>query len=602
MADQGNQAGPADPAVIERARYWATAPVFDETTRKEITTLLERSDTKELTERFYRDLEFGTGGLRGILGAGTSRMNIYNVRKATTALAQHLAATFPGESLKVAISHDSRRFSRDFAKATAEVLAGHGIQALITKDLRPVPMLSFMVRHFQCHAGVCVTASHNPPNYNGYKVYWRTGGQLVPPHDEAIIRRYGAISGYEGVKSVPYTQALVKGLVKEIGAELDEPYFAKVTALSLRSEGRQGLKIVYTPLHGSGLYPVTEMLKRFGFTDVTVVPEQEQPDGFFPTVKSPNPENPAALDMARDLAVKIGADLILATDPDCDRIGMEVRVGQHFFRPNGNQIGALLNEYVLAGMKEKGRLPASPLVIKTVVTTDLQADVAKEFGALCEETLTGFKWICQLIEDYDTGARKPARTFACGGEESYGFLAGSFVRDKDAVISCCLAAEMVAYYKSKSISVIDALDSLFQRHGVYHETLADLTLPGKEGAEQIAAMMARLRQSPPRVIDGIPVQKLRDFATGQELAAGEGGFTAAGTIPLPKSNVLQFILNDGTKISVRPSGTEPKIKFYVSVKDPQGIGKRGDALDAIKTRSEARAKRIEDIFVAMAKS
>lgn len=592
--------------INELARYWATSPAFDAETRDEISRLVARNDEKELTERFYRDLEFGTGGLRGILGAGTSRMNIYNVRKATTALALHLIDTFPQEAaartLKVAISHDSRRFSREFAKATAEVLVANGIQALITKDLRPVPMLSFMTRHFGCHAGVCVTASHNPPDYNGYKVYWQTGGQLVPPHDKAIIQKYAAIKGYEAIKRLDYEKALKEGRVREVGDELDEAYFAKVKALSMHPEGRAGFKIVYSPLHGSGRYPVVEMLKRFGFTDVTVVPEQELPDGSFPTVKSPNPENPAALDMARELARKIDADLILATDPDCDRIGMEIKVAGQFFRPNGNQIGALLNEYFLQGLKESGRLPESPAVIKTVVTTDLQADLAKEFGASCEETLTGFKWICDLIEAYETGAHAPKRTFVCGGEESYGFLAGSFVRDKDGVISCCLAAEMVAYYKSKHLSVVDVLDSMFQRHGVYHETLHDLTLPGKEGAEQIAQMMERLRKDPPRVIDGIPVAKLRDFETRQELEAAQGAFRATGTLALPKSNVLQFILNDGTKVSVRPSGTEPKIKFYVSVKDPQGAGKRGDALQKVKARCQERAKRIEDIFVAMAKS
>lgn len=592
-----------DTAIAERAHYWATASVFDAATRDEIASLIKAGDHKELTERFYRDLEFGTGGLRGILGAGTSRMNIYNVRKATHALALHVkAAGTKSGGLRVAISHDSRRFSRDFAKAAAEVLAAHGIKALITKELRPVPMLSFMVRHYQCAAGICVTASHNPPDYNGFKVYWSTGGQLVPPHDEAIIRLYGDVSGYDGIKAIPYAKAMTEGLIEEVGAELDEAYFAKVLALSMRKEGRQGFKIVYSPLHGAGRYPVQEMLKRFGFTDVTVVPEQEQPDGNFPTVKSPNPEVPAALDMARALADKIGADMIMATDPDCDRIGMEIRIGGKFYRPNGNQIGCLLDEFVLASLKDLGRMPPSPLVIKTVVTTDLQEDLAKEYGAACDETLTGFKWICERIEEYETGVRLPKRKFVCGGEESYGFLAESFVRDKDGVISCCLAAEMVAYYKAKGLTVVDVLDRQFQRHGVYHETLRDLTLPGKEGAEAIGAMMTRLRREPPTTIDGIPVQKLRDFEARQELTAAGGRFTRSGDLTLPKSNVLQFILNDGTKVSVRPSGTEPKIKFYVSVKDPEGRGKSGDALHRIKARCEERAKRIEELFVSMARS
>ena len=591
-----------DSTITERAQYWATAQVFDPETRREIATLIEQNDAKELTERFYRDLEFGTGGLRGILGAGTSRMNIYNVRKATTALATYLKELHPGaQDLKVALSHDSRHYSRAFAKAAAEVLAAHGIQALLTQALRPVPMLSFMTRHFGCAAGVCVTASHNPPDYNGYKVYWRTGGQLVPPHDKNIIDIYARIKDYDQVKTIPFEEGIAQGLIKEVGAELDEAYFARVKSLSMHAEGRAGFKIVYTPLHGAGLYPVTEMLKRYGFTDVQVVPEQREPDGSFPTVKSPNPEVPAAMDMARALARKTDADLILATDPDCDRIGMEIKVEDRYFRPNGNQIGCLLNDYVLASLKEQGRLPIHPLVVKTIVTTDLQADLAAEYGATCDETLTGFKWICQLIEDYETGKRQPKRDFVCGGEESYGFLAGSFVRDKDAVIACSLAAEMVAYYKSKGLTVIQALDRMFTKHGVYQETLADLTLPGKEGAEQIAHMMDRLRRDPPREIDGIPVQKIRDFETRQETSATGDGFVKSGDLTLPRSNVLQFMLNDGTKISVRPSGTEPKIKFYVSVKAPEGKGQTGETLARIKSQATERTKRIEDIFVAMAK-
>ena len=590
-----------DPTIQERASYWATSDAFDQATRKEVADLIAAKREKDIVDRFYRDLEFGTGGLRGILGAGTARMNIYNVRKASTALAAYLKEAFPGEQLKVAISHDSRRYSRDFAKATVEVMAAHGIQALITSELRPVPMLSFMTRHFGCHAGVCVTASHNPPEYNGYKVYWQTGGQLVPPHDKAIITHYGKIKNYAEIKHIPYTDAVAKGLAREVGSELDEAYFSKVAALSLRSEGRKNFKIVYSPLHGAGLFPVVEMLRRYGFADVTVVPEQERPDGNFPTVKSPNPENPTAMDMARELGKKLKADLVLATDPDCDRIGMEILVDGEYVRPNGNQIGALLNHYVLSSQKELGRLPPEPLVIKTVVTTDLQADLAAEFGATCDETLTGFKWICQRVEEYETGKRKPYRQFVCGGEESYGFLAGSFVRDKDAVISCCLAAEMVAYYKSQGKSVLDVLDQMFKNHGAYFETLADITLPGKDGADQIAAMMAKLRADPPRQIDGIAVKTLRDFETLKVLDASDKGFQATGVLDYPRSNVLQFVLVDGTKVSVRPSGTEPKIKFYVSVKDDAARGKSGAQLQSIKAKCQKRAESIESIFVSMAR-
>ena len=595
----------ADEKILAKARDWATSNAFDAKTRAEIAMLVEQKNHAELTERFYRELEFGTGGMRGIIGAGTNRMNVYNIRRATTALATYLKQAFPKDAaagqLKVALSHDSRHFSRDFAKATAEVLAAHGITALITKELRPVPMLSFMVRHFGCKAGVCVTASHNPPNYNGYKVYWETGGQLVPPHDQAIIELYTHGVAYNALQTLPYDQGIAKGIIKEIGAELDEAYFAKVKALSMSDLGRKGFKVVYTPLHGSGLYPVTEMLKRFGFSDVLVVPEQRAPDGDFPTVKSPNPEDPDAMNMARKLALETGADLILATDPDCDRIGMEIRVGDRFFRPNGNQIGCLMNDYVLSSLKEKGRLPANPLIVKTIVTTDLQDDLAKEYGAHCDETLTGFKWICQLIEDYQTGKLSPRREFVCGGEESYGFLAGSFVRDKDGVLSCCLAAEMVATYKAQGKTVVDALDRMFNKHGVYQESLYNLTLPGKNGADAIRGMMTKLRKAPPTVIDGIAVAKLRDFETRQELTPADGSFKKSGDLSLPKSDVLQFILKDGTKVSVRPSGTEPKIKFYVSVREPSAKGKVGAELGAIKASCIERVKRIEDLFVAMAK-
>lgn len=589
-------------SILQQATYWSTAEVFDAATRSEIAALIEARNDREITDRFYRDLEFGTGGMRGIIGAGANRMNIYNVRKATEALARYVRAQFPQEAnLRVAISHDSRRFSREFAQAAAEVLAANGIQALITKELRPTPLLSFMVREYGCKAGICVTASHNPPNYNGYKVYWETGGQLVPPHDEAIVRIYGEIHDLAQIRQLPYRKGLETGQIREIGEELDEAYLKRAASWSLRQAGRSGFKIVYTPLHGAGGHMVTEILRQFGFSDVTMVPEQAAPDGNFPTVKYPNPEEPAALDRARALAQKIGADLVLATDPDVDRIGMEIRVGDTYFRPNGNQIACLLNEFVLESLKEQKRLPAHPLVIKTIVTTDLQADLAQEFGVDCEETLTGFKWICDRIEAWETGSLGEKKKFVCGGEESFGFLADSFVRDKDAVLACAIAADMVAYYKSRGETVIDRLNRMFERHGVYEESLYTLTLPGKDGAEAIQSMMTRLRQDPPRAIDGIPVKFLRDFENSQELSFDGTSFYKARELTLPRSNVLQFILNDGTKVSVRPSGTEPKIKFYVSVKAPDGKGKRGDALERVKTECQQRVRRIEELFVAMAR-
>jgi phosphoglucomutase len=583
-----------------RATYWSTHQVFDPATQNEIQKLMTSHNSKELTERFYRDLEFGTGGLRGIIGAGTNRVNIYNIRKATAALASYLRDIYGKDTaLKVAISHDSRHFSRDFAVATAEVLAAFQIKALLTKELRPTPMLSFMVRHFRCVAGVCVTASHNPAVYNGYKVYWDTGAQIIAPHDGAIISRYGQLSKYEDIPFVRFDLAKQEGLIEEIGDDLDEAYFKKVQSLSRRKEGRQGFKIVYTPLHGSGLYPVTKMLERIGFEQVIVVPEQEKPNGDFPTVKFPNPEEPEALKLALELAKKERADLVIGTDPDSDRIGIVVREQNDYTFFNGNQIGCLLVDFFLSATRDAGLMPKDPLVIKTIVTTDLQSDIAAEYGCHCEETLTGFKWICGLIEEYESGRLKPFKKYVCGGEESYGFLADTFVRDKDAVSAACIASEMVAFYKSRGLTCSQVLDRIFQKHGLYQESLFTITLPGKDGAEAIKNMMRRMRSSPPTAIDGISVEKLRDFETSQELSVSDHSFIQSSKLTLPKSDVLQFILIDGTKVSVRPSGTEPKIKFYISVKDQSAKGASMHELQTMKKAAYERLKRIEHTFVAM---
>ncbi len=587
--------------ISKLAEYWATSVVFDEKTRAEVRSLIQSKNEKELTERFYRDLEFGTGGMRGILSAGAARMNIYNVRKASQAFADHLNAHFGEEKKSIAISYDSRHFSREFAEATAEVMAANGISAYITKEMRPTPMLSFMVRHYGCKGGVCVTASHNPPEYNGYKVYWETGGQIVPPHDEAVIKRYGEITSYETIRFMPFKEAKQKGLVHEVGAEFDEIYFKEVEKLSVRKEGRSGFKIVYSPLHGTGAYPVPEALKRYGFKDVNVVPEQAIPDGNFPTVKYPNPEDPEAMRMAIELGRKLKADLVLGTDPDTDRIGIVVREGDDYRIFNGNQIGSLLVDFYLSGLKDSGRMPANPLVIKTIVTTDQQIDIARHYGASCEETLTGFKWICQLIDDIEKGRSKPFRQYVCGGEESYGFLAGTFVRDKDAVSACCLAAEMVAYYKSLGKSLSDVLDGIYRRHGVYLESLATLTLPGKEGADRIRQMMARMRSDPPKEIAGSTVKILRDLEA-QKVMSFEQGRTSVQDLALPSSNVLQFVLADGSKVSARPSGTEPKIKFYFSVHRPLVSTASAAELEQAKAQAAKRLTELEAAFNAMAGS
>ena len=588
-----------DSKIKSQADYWASAEVFDADTRKEIKDLIDKNDDAEITERFYRDLEFGTGGLRGILGAGTSRMNVYNIRKASFALASYIREACGDSGSKIAISYDSRRYSREFAQATAEVMAGCGIKAFITKELRPVPMLSYMVRHFGCNAGVCVTASHNPPEYNGFKVYWETGGQVVPPHDGSIISKYKSITSYEEVQYMPFAEGVAKEMIIEVGDDLDKPYFEKVSELSFNRNGRDDFKIVYSPLHGTGGMPVTRALESFGFKDVVVVPEQSKPDGNFPTVKSPNPEDRSALEMSVQLGQKLNADLVLATDPDADRIGMAVLENGEYKFFNGNQIGSLLVDYVLRAMQESNSLPENPLVIKTIVTTDLQTKIAAHYGAHCDETLTGFKWICQLIEDYETGARTPKRNYVCGGEESYGFLAGSFVRDKDAVIACAIAAEMVAVYKSEGFVLSDVLDQIYRRHGVYLEDLYTLTLPGMAGAEKIKLMMDRLRKDPPKEIAGIKVEKMRDLSNCKEYILGQDGYKEGDTIPLPSSNVLQFLLSDGTKVSTRPSGTEPKIKFYFSVTRPCSKDTGQEKLNALKSECHTQIEALRDAFTAM---
>lgn len=589
-------------AVInQRAEYWATASVFDQDTRNEISQLLEQNSEVELTDRFYRDLEFGTGGMRGILGAGTARMNIYNIRKATTAFARHLKKVYPQENIKVGISYDSRRYSKEFAQATAAVMAAHGIGTIITKELRPVPMLSFLVREYGCKGGICITASHNPPNYNGYKVYWSQGSQIIPPHDQAVIAEYQAIETYDDLPLMSFEDGLSKGLIKEIGSELDEKYFARVDKLSIKPQGRENFKIVFTPLHGTAGKPIATALARWGFKDVVVVPEQAQPDGNFPTVKFPNPEDPEALQMAVDLARKEGADLVLGTDPDCDRVGIvyKERDGEYVFL-NGNQIGCLLIEYVLRALSEESRLPDNPLVVKTIVTTEMQRLIGESYGAHVEDTLTGFKWICDLIEKYESGEKQPYRKYVCGGEESYGFLMDSFVRDKDGIISCCVASEMTAYFKSLGKTLGDALNDLYRKHGLFQEKLHTLTLPGKQGADQIVKMMDQLRSCPPVSIANTPVIKLEDFQKSQSYICHDGNWQVHDAIDLPRSNVLKFYLSDGSVISARPSGTEPKIKFYISVRQEVDPNISEMDLKAAASISHQYIERIQQAFLSFA--
>lgn len=554
--------------VLARVKEWQDETVFDSQTVSDIRRLQAEGKNQELTDRFYKNLEFGTGGMRGILGAGSAYMNEYNVRKATVALAEQILHDFPQDrgKWKVAVSYDSRRKSEDFSRCIAETLAHYGIQTLRTRELRPVPMLSFLIRWKQCQAGVCITASHNPPQYNGFKLYWQGGAQVVPPVDDAVLARYLAQADYRNLPRMNYAEALEVGLVVEIGDELDQAYLDVLSNYELcPREYKANTKVVFTPLHGTAGKPLKMCFDRFGFKNVSVVPEQEKPDGNFPTVKFPNPEDPAALQMAVQLGEKLGADLVLGTDPDCDRIGIVFRAKNGQFKYlNGNEIGCLLTEFVLTRMQELKTLPKNGVVIKTIVTTELQRKIAEGYGVTVVDTLTGFKWICQMIAQLENCSPDKTKKFLCGGEESFGFMHGDFVRDKDGLSACVLAAEMVSFYKAQNKDLGDVLYDLHVKHGTYRELLHTETLPGADGAAKIVEMMRMLRKSPPIVLAGIKVVEMHDVLESQILTFRGEKFEVTQKLDLPKSDVLQFFLEDGSKISVRPSGTEPKIKYYLS--------------------------------------
>lgn len=582
--------------IQKRAQYWATASVFDEQTRSEVQALVDADARDELEDRFYRDLAFGTAGLRGIIGAGSARMNLYNIRRAAWAVGSHLRDHFgkAAGGRPVAITYDSRHYSQEFARATAEVLGALGIATLVTDKLRPVPLLSYLVRTRKCLAGICLTASHNPPNYNGFKVYWETGGQIVPPHDQAIMDYYNALERFEDIPFMAWEEAVEKGLVAEVGEELAEAYLEELATLSVDSAGRDGFGIAFTPLHGTAGEIVPEALKRFGFQDVFTVPAQKEPDGDFPTVKFPNPEDPAAMEMALNLAREKGAQLVLGTDPDCDRIGILVREGEEYWYLTGNQIGTLLLEYLLGTKKAAGTLPPNPLVIKTIVTTELQNRIGEFYGATVEETLTGFKWIGQRIEEYEQGKRTPYREYVGGGEEANGFLGGRMVRDKDGINACCLAAEMVAAYRARGKSPRQVLFEVFRRHGIYEDFQHVLTLPGKSGAEKIARMMEAIRTSPPQEMDGGSLVRRADVLVGRQWLGGK-----QLPLELPQSDVLQFWYDNGLKVSVRPSGTEPKIKFYFTLVDPVDEGASDAEIGAQWERLKERALRVKQGIVQL---
>ncbi|PYF72946.1 phospho-sugar mutase [Pedobacter nutrimenti] len=529
---------------------------YDEQTKKNIQNLLDQESYTELTDAFYRNLEFGTGGLRGIMGAGSNRINKYTIGTATQGLSNYLLKKYPGEKIKVAIAHDSRNNSDQFAKITADVFSANGIYVYFFKELRPTPELSFAIRELGCRSGVMLTASHNPKEYNGYKAYGADGGQFTAPDDRLVMDEVAKITSIDEVK---FTR--IDANIELIGEEIDQLYLDKITALSVSPEAisrQKDLKIVYSPIHGTGITLVPKALAQFGFDNVTIVEEQSKPDGNFPTVVYPNPEEKEAMTLALKKAQEIDADLVLATDPDADRVGIAVKNNNNeWILLNGNQTGSLLVHYVLTAWEEKGKIDGNQYIVKTVVTSNLIEAIAKAKKVDCYNTLTGFKWIGQLITSL-----QGKKTFVVGGEESYGYSVGELVRDKDAVISCAFIAEMTAYYKDKGSSLYNALIDMYVTHGLYKEELVSLTKKGKTGAEEIKAMMEKFRNNPPASLGGSKVSTLKDYELGTETDLNTGKISK---LSLPKSDVLQFVTEDGSIVSARPSGTEPKIKFYCSV-------------------------------------
>lgn len=553
---------------LERAKAWANNPAFDEESRKEIQTLIDENNSKEIEERFYRDLEFGTGGMRAILGQGNYRLNKYNIRKATHAVSKTILASNPSEP-KVAISYDSRRFSFEFAKAAAEVFAANGIQALIYEFLNPVPLCSFAIRYNKCSAGVMVTASHNPPEYNGFKVFWADGAQVTPPNDQAIINEFNQITDYGTIPVLPFEEGEAKGLIKWMGEETRQHYFNAIRENSLGYEECQKhgeeLKIVYTALHGTGWEPCSRALKDLGLTNILSVKEQQEPDGNFPTVSSPNPENPEALELAVKLMEKEGADIAMGTDPDTDRVGVALFHKGNVEYINGNQIGILMLHYTCSQYKAQGKMPKNPYFVKTIVTTDLQTKIADSFGVATENTLTGFKWICGRVEEICN--TEPERTFIFGTEESFGYLNHRYVRDKDGVSSVALLAEIALHYKRKGMNLIDALDAIYEEYAFSHERLLSLNYYGKEGAEKIQRIMDSFRNYEASEICGQVISTLSDFKNNTIKNFKNGETMELGFI---KSNVLGFHFDNGNKLFLRPSGTEPKIKFYIMIQEKEG--------------------------------
>ncbi len=542
---------------------WLNNPYFDEATKAELQGIAE--DAKEIEERFYMDLEFGTAGLRGVIGAGTNRMNIYTVRKATQGLANYIASV-NGQAKGVAIAYDSRRMSPEFADEAALCLAANGIKAYVFESLRPTPELSYAVRRLGCIAGINITASHNPPEYNGYKVYWEDGAQITPPHDKGIMDEVKKVTDYATVKTMGKEDAKAAGLYQNIGADIDDPYIEELKSLVLRKDCidavAKELKIVYTPLHGTGNIPVRRVLKELGFEHVYVVPEQEKPDGEFPTVSYPNPEAEEAFQLGLKLGREVDADLILATDPDADRLGVYVKDAQtgEYHSLTGNMSGCLIGDYVISQRKEQEGLPADGAFIKSIVSTNMADAIAKYYGIALVEVLTGFKFIGQKILEFENTGKG---TYLFGMEESYGCLTGTYARDKDAVVASMTLCEAAAYYKTKGMTLWDAMIAMYDRYGYYKDDVKSITLKGIEGLEKIQKIMNALRENAPAEIGSYKVVSARDYKTDVIKDMETGAETPTG---LPSSNVLYYDLTDDAWVCVRPSGTEPKVKFYYGVK------------------------------------
>lgn len=563
-----------------KAKYeqWCQDPIFDQNTKEELKAIA--GDEKEIEDRFYKDLSFGTGGLRGVIGAGTNRMNVYTVTKATQGLANYIKKQ-GGEDKGVAIAFDSRHMSVEFSEKVALCLNANGIKTYRFETLRPTPELSFALRELHCIAGIVVTASHNPPEYNGYKVYWEDGAQITAPKDKEIIAEVNAVTDFASIKMMDRAEAEEKGLFHVIGKEIDDRYMEELKKLVLSpdviKEMADSLKIVYTPIHGTGNLPVRRVLKELGFTQVQVVPEQELPDGDFPTVSYPNPEDPKAFALALELAKKTDADLVLATDPDADRLGIYAKDSKtgNYMPFTGNMSGLLIAEYELSTRKETGRLPKDGALVTTIVSSNMAEAIGKEYGIDVIEVLTGFKYIGEQIKFFE---QDHSHTFLFGYEESYGCLVGTHARDKDAVVAVMALCEAAAYYKKQGLTLWDQMLKIYEKYGYYKETLVSVTMKGVDGAEKIQSILKQMRENPLKQIGNYKVLAVRDYDADTRLDMETGKVTATG---LPKSNVLYYELEHGAWCCVRPSGTEPKVKFYMGVKE-EGLTQAEHALEGLK--------------------